>query len=165
MFSQNNILTSPHHPFDDWLWPIIKIIWEPFSLKRSHWWHWRPYQGPAQFRQRLAGNLAAKARRGFWSTLIQTNFAWTQVAIIEPKEYTGAYQVGFCGPEISSPQASERWYQGQLCAMIIEGPSALLVGSGDLYYFAKAYPNGQPIELKNLAITTKTKLTKNVILL
>ncbi|MFA6995432.1 MAG: hypothetical protein WC249_03445 [Patescibacteria group bacterium] len=150
--------------YDRLLWPILKIFWEPFSKKRSHWWHWKTFwggQSPERHVTVIGKNV--KNRDTFWTMLTQTNFVWKNVVILKPvgDEIKDAhfYQVGYI-------ENREKIEHIEICSILIPIGQAvgLLVGPNDITFFAINANNRQQISLKIINETTKNKL-KNILLL
>ena len=142
------------------VWPILKIFWEPWSGKKSHWWHWTPYKGLPIISFMVSKDSDA-GERALWtfapSNLWRTNFAWKKVAVMEPADnYQGCYQVGFIADEATHKQ--------ELCALILQGKSAGLVGAYDDKFFAITYPGGEPLPLKLERVIEKKFLTNDITL-
>ncbi len=125
--------TSPPHIFDKIFWPVIKAVWEPFSLKRSHWWHWLPYGQQPSYLLKIPADHNAAPRHSAWHNLIQTNFGWSKVAVTKPKNYFGLYRWGFKSREGAKNKL-------EVCALILQGPVANLIGPHDMELFAELSP-------------------------
>jgi len=142
------------------VWPFLRIFWEPFSGKRSHWWHWQMYFGVILPSFDIPRNPEA-GERALWtfspSNLRQTNFEWKWTVVMQPVDYAGQYQVGFIAQEGAH-------YKQELCALVLEGMSAGLIGPYDLTFFAVSYPEGTPIRIQVVNIVRKDELTKDITL-
>jgi hypothetical protein len=148
--------THPKQFEDALFWPIIKTVWEPFSLKRSHWWHWINYDQIPNNLLSIQPDEDAKPRHaGIRYNLIQTNFGWKKVAVLKPKKYSGKYQCGFVSQEGSK-------YKTQLCTVILQGPVAVLLSPYGFNFFAKSYPENNLLDLELIQVTTKYGLDKNI---
>lgn len=148
--------TYPKHIFDYLLWPIIKLVWEPFSLKRSHWWHWKKFlytQRGRLITSKVIGNKKAKNRDTFWSNLIQTNFGWNETAVIEPIAYTDKYQLGF----FETDKYGKKF--PQTCTLVLRGKIAILRGPKDIEVYAFTYPEHRPLVVKVINELPKNTLS------
>ena len=125
------ILTYPKNWKDKWVWPLIKIVWEPFMLKHSHWWHWLPYKDSVLQSITVQGNPKFKSRTTLWDEFFQTNIAWHKAVLLQPKDYMGLYRLGF-------RSVSEQ--KNEICSILLKGKAAALVGSQNLEFFAISYP-------------------------
>lgn len=145
--------TRPVHLFDFALWWIIKLLWEPFSLKRSHWWHWVTRVFPSNDNKPLAANGSGDdlERNTKWRKFWLTNFGWQKVVLIVPcitrdngvmSEYAGYYQVGWNQSDNPKFKANEF----EMCTIIQHGIIGLLVGPGDVNFFAHDL-SGHPLQL------------------
>jgi hypothetical protein len=142
---------------DKFLWPIIKIVWEPFSLKKVHWWHWQKFDGEIGPVIKVAGDKSSLERRAnFFANLYYTNFSWSKCAVLSPMHFRGEYRRGFRAIEGGEIRT-------ELCNVLLSGPHAgLIVGPSDTEFFALSYPDNIPISLELIEITKKDKLLKNV---
>lgn len=142
--------TSPVHWLDVALWPLLKILWEPLSLKRSHWWHWRSISSSRINGYpfiKSKGGSKEKPRTGLWSNFWQTNIAWKKAIVLSPM-IPGEYQIGYTSAK-----------KTEICSIILDGPTALLKGSEDSKFFAISYPEGRPL---HLLILTEGQDKKNI---
>lgn len=150
--------------YDRLLWPILKIFWEPFSKKRSHWWHWKVFWGgQSEEKHVTVAGKNVKSRDTFWSMLIQTNFVWKNVVILKPDgdkiKNVNFYQIGY----IENRAEIEHI---EICSILIplEQEVGLLIGPNEVTFFAINADNHQQISLKIIGETTKSEL-ENVLLL
>jgi len=144
--------TRPVHLFDFILWWIIKLLWEPFSLKRSHWWHWVIKPLPPNCRPlTVNGGGDDLERNTKWRNFWLTNFGWRKVVLITPciiNEngfmfwYNGYYQIGWNQSDNPKFKANEF----ERCAIIQQGIIGLLVGPGAVNFFAHDL-SGNPLKL------------------
>ena len=142
---------------DKILWPIIALIWEPFSLKRVHWWHWKRYDGPLGNFIHLEGDKTTSPRHtSLFKNLLFTNFTWSQCAVLRPKNYDGLYRRGFRAQEGDILKT-------EICDVLLSGPHAgLIVGPADTDFFAIAYPDNTPIDLELLEVASKYRLPRDI---
>lgn len=139
---------------------ILGIFWEPFSIKKSHWWDWTIYSKEIVLERFVLGNSDAKTRNTFCSNLWQTNFGWKKCIIVSApqnfKSRVNTYQVGFI-PETEGIK---------LCSLIFERDQrlAMLVGKDDFKIFAVAN-DGRNIRLNILKQTNKFMLQEGVVLI
>lgn len=137
----NRFKTNPHHQLDGIFWTVLKIFWEPLSLKRSHWWHWinlPPEKLGNNFPFVVSnGCQTAKSREGFWPNFWQTNFGWKTAVIITPRT-NGEYLIGFMDENGRT----------QICSIIMNGHIALLEGPTKTKFFAISVNDNKPIKLK-----------------
>jgi hypothetical protein len=155
--------TYPRHRLDVVLWPLLRLLWEPFSKKQSHWWHWRPYEGtvPENFREYMEGDGTARPRKGILGNLIQTNFGWKKVAILGHSNHYGhpiLYQLGFTSTENGVRKK-------ELCTVVLNDYCAALLGPSPTEFFAVSYPEGNPIPIDLVVVSRKDHLPRNVVLL
>lgn len=150
--------TYPSHWLDIILWPILKIIWEPFSKKESHFWHWSNYKPRLDLViATVYGDHRAGKRNGFISNLIQTNFSWQKIAILKPNTEK-EYQIGFMSDEGDVSKS-------QVCSIILHGECAALVGPYDVKFFAISYPEAEQIYIPSPKITIKEFLSDKITLI
>jgi hypothetical protein len=142
---------------DSLLWPVIKIIWESFSLKRVHWWHWHEYKGDLGGFVSVEGDKSARSRhKSFKDNLLLTNFLWTKCAVVRPKDYDGLYRRGFRATEGGVVKT-------ELCDVLLSGTHAgLIVGPSDTDFFAVSYPDNIPLDMELLYVTSKYDLAKDI---
>jgi hypothetical protein len=144
---------SPYHWLDFTPLPILlKIFWEPFSKKKSHWWHWRKFdQSKVRHELNVEGYSDAQPRDTVIQNLVQTNFKWQHVLILEPDTdgLNKYYQIGFLEPKSGICQK---------CSLVLKGLTAVLVGPNDVLFFAVSLKSGKCIQLKIVGITIKNKL-------
>ena len=151
--------TSPTSWLDWVLWPLLRAVWEPFSRKRSHWWHWLPYTGQMQGSLVVRGHPDTVDRSSTWQDFYQTNFGWQHVVVVKPADYQGRWHIGF-----SARQENGR--VTQYCSILINGQEkvASLIGPTDTTLFAFT-ARGMPINLQVLQETTKDKLPTEIVLI
>lgn len=152
--NSRKLFTEPQHFLDRFLWPLLRLIWEPFSKKRSHWWHWRDSDSIAiQTCLEFRGNSLANSRSGFWNNLWQTNFGWKSALIIKP-ELSTKYKIGFFNHK-----------GAKICSIIMDGEIALLEGPDPVNFFAFSYPENEPIGLEIVKNNVPKKdIPKNIYL-
>ena len=147
--------TQPSHIYDEIFWPIIRLVWEPFSLKRSHWWHWIVYKKEITSFIAIPGIRSNTTRhQSFLGNFFKTNLGWKSVVVLSPLSFQGTYQRWFRAKEGDVEKI-------EICILILQGPVAALIGPYDTDFFAISYPLGLPITLALLEATTKDKLDKN----
>jgi hypothetical protein len=141
------------------LFPIIKIIWEPISKKRSHWLHWKNINMGLYLDDTVSvfPDLKAQPRQNAWSMFWQTNFFWKKVAIVKPTDdchTLNKYRIGIM---------CEYNENVQICTIPIskDNSVALLVGDKPLIAFALDH-DGNQIPLKLVKISDKYHLPKGV---
>ena len=142
---------------DKILWPVIAFVWEPFSLKRVHWWHWKKYDGDLGGYIHLEGDKSTNPRHtSLFKNLLFTNFTWSRCAVLRPKNYNGLYRRGFRAQEGDELKT-------EICDVLFSGAHAgLVVGPADTDFFAVSYPDNAPLDLELLEVTSKYKLPKDV---
>ncbi len=151
--------TYPKHIFDNVFWPVLQVIWEPFSKKRSHWWHWQETPLLPNLLDAgliVPGYSGSKIRKNFLSNLWQTNFGWKGVAIISPTDYQGKYRVGY-------REFSESGCRSEVCSIVLSDKVAVLRGPKNVVYFALSYPDNQILSLSLSICTLKSRVTSNII--
>lgn len=147
--------TRPKHFLDFLLWPLLRIFWEPLSRKNSHWWHWLDYYGNVFLPLEINPVPSKEIRYSFWQRFYLTNFGWRKVVVVKPKGYTGGYRLGF----ISQTEKKK-----QVCAVILSGQAAALIGGSKVQFFAIDY-YGREIPLELVEVTyNKATLPKEIIL-
>ncbi len=158
----------PWHWLDVVLWPLrplLIIFWERWCQKKSYAWQWRNFDKDlvnklSVNRQQVVmadKDPQAKSRQGFWPNFYQTNFGWQKVVVIEPAKEQDAdadYQVGFYDAEDDVCQ---------LCTLIRQGRTALLVGPNDAKFFAVYSDTGEVMPIRLQRLTTKSDL-KNILI-
>jgi len=145
------VKTKPKHWLDFIFWPILKICWEPFSKKRSHFWHWLEYPNIPQKTLTIRGIKKEKPREGFWPNFWQTNFGWKNVVVIEPHT-KGLYNIGLW---------DKTFGRKQLCSCLCKGRIGLLIGPSDVEFFALD-KKGDYCDLIFVESTTKKELSKTI---
>lgn len=149
--------TQPFHLFDVIFWWLIKLVWEPFSLKRSHWWHWQMRILPESASPlEVTGDELDIPRNTKWRVFFLTNFGWHKVALIAPVEpRMSPYQVGW--NQACNPKFKENEFE--ICTIALCSGICLLVGPGKTNFFGFDM-DGNPIELKVAWYTTKKEAFK-----
>jgi hypothetical protein len=132
----------PRHWLDFVLWPFLRIVWEPFSKKQSHWWHWRPYAGdiPEKCFTDFVSNSDAKSGNHGLASLWQRNFGWKTVVMVRVDGGTenSEYLFGF---EINEHR--------EICSMVLRNFGAgMLVGPDPVRFFAISCADKKPVSLK-----------------
>jgi len=148
------VKTKPKHWLDFALEPLLKIFWEPFSKKQSHFWRWKRYSGYIENTLTIRGIASEKPRNSFWSNFWQSNFGWKNVVIIKP-ETKKFYQIGFFDKVTNDKK---------LCSCLVKGDVGLLAGSNDVEFFA-IDEDGNFCEIALLKYSNKHLLPKNIPLL
>jgi hypothetical protein len=146
--------TKPRHIFDIIIWPIIRIFWEPFSLKRSHWWHWRKYDKEITDTVTVNGDQKAQPRNNHWQDLIQTNFLWKKSIVLKPNKNT-PYHLGFI---------SKHENKCQICSIVLQGPVGLLLSPHKVEFFAVS-TGENPIHLEVIGYMAKREASKKATLI
>jgi len=144
------------------LCPILRIVLEPFSLKKSYWWHWVFYYKriPERFIKNIDGDPEAKPRDGFVSSFWQTNFGWKKIALLKCVDiYVGEIRYGFID---SNDRVKICTYSQDSSSKI-----ALLVGPESLRFFAIRADTGYPVMISLLSesLTKRHCKAKSAILL
>ncbi|PIR41126.1 MAG: hypothetical protein COV31_03225 [Candidatus Yanofskybacteria bacterium CG10_big_fil_rev_8_21_14_0_10_46_23] len=163
--------TNPNHWLDWVLWPILRLLLEPFTEKQSHGWHWRDFglehRLPTRGAIKVLKDPKAKPRGGpwSWSNFFQTNFGWQKVVVLRrrfsaspvPFEFDSHYRMGY---ELAQ---DGRVTHRQLCSCLIPTNSsvALLIGDGDVQFFGFR-PDWGLVDLYLVEITTKSKLDPDI---
>ncbi|MBL7022141.1 hypothetical protein ISR92_02400 [Patescibacteria group bacterium] len=157
--------THPKHCLDYLIWPLLKLFWEPFSKKESHFWHWRKYNTPIS---KIRGTLipadfnAHSRRGGILRLLWETNFGWQKIAILEPANYEGLYQIVYSAQEISS--LNQLCIYQEKCSLMLRGKVAVQIGPQDTYFYMISFPEGYLLEQKLPVLIKKEKL-RDIILI
>jgi len=131
--------------------PLIMLLWEPFSKKRSHWWNWSKYNNE------IGKGVLVKAEKNnhpltnVWHLIVELNFRWKKLVIFEPENYKGEYQIVYGNNE------------KEICSVILKGKVACLVPSSDTVFTAMKYPNGEELQLKIIGYTDKYNLEKDIL--
>ena len=146
------------HLLDYTLGLLLRFFWEPFALKRSHFWHWHSINKSIVSTLDIEPDQMAEIRSGLLSQLLQTNFRWKKVSIIKPKNYTGEYQIGFLANENGI-------IKNELCDIIVKNKIGVLLGPYKTNFFAISYPAKKPIDLIEVETTVKDKLASEILLL
>jgi hypothetical protein len=147
--------TEPKHIFDFLLWPILKLIWEPFSLKRAHWWHWLTYAKEIpdhSYTVTVPGDKTAKRADRGWPNFYERNFGWQTTALLFVHDDKGQlaedYHLGFrCGNKTET------------CSILLSHGIAALIGPDDTIFFAVG-KDGQPLKV-SLYLSTKKRNLKS----
>lgn len=150
--------TKPRHWLNIVFWPILKLVWEPFSLKRSHWWHWLPYEEALpgdEYHLTIEGNPKARRADQFWSNFYERNFGWQKVALLHIYDDKGRlaenYRLGYsCG------------VKKEVCSILLNHGVGALVGPEDTMFFA-IDQNGVPLRVQLYCCTSRTNLKNNMI--
>lgn len=144
--------TSKFHIESIIFWPFIFLFWEPFSGKRSHWWNW------SKFNRKLDKGVVVKGIKRYhptnnlWHCLIELNFRWKDLVILDPKDYKGEYQIVYEGND-----------KYEICSVILKGKTACLVSPKDSIFYAITYPEGKEIQLEISGYAKKNKLDRDIL--
>lgn len=156
------VLLKSRFSFWDWtLGILLKIFWEPISIKRSHFWHWRQekfsYLDSDYNYLVVTPDTQARNRHGFWSNLWQTNFGWQKVVVVEPSYIYDSYEIVFS-------TASGDYRNFQSCSLRVKGRVGLLIGPEETRFYAVSYNYliPQQIPLRTVMITTKKELPQGI---
>ena len=155
------LTTNPEHWLDAVLWPVLRLLWEPFFKKRSHFWHWRTYEKQYAYWITAKGDPSAKSRQSRLGQFWQTNFGWEKVVILQPKGNYARYdyRIGF-----SSVESGQK--VKQLCSIVLYGRCAVLVGPDNVSFFAvKEYCDDSFIPLEVIDVAEKKKLPRGITLI
>lgn len=144
--------SQPANLLDFVFWPLLKLFWEKFSRKQSHWWHWRTYRGTIGELLHVAGDNRLNSHDWWHGIFLGTNFTWQQVVVLKAVDPV-VYQIGFCGRDIC-----------QLCSVQVNGVVALTIGPDDADFFGIT-ADGQPVPLQELYRSTRWRLSKHIPLL
>ncbi|MFA5000103.1 MAG: hypothetical protein WC545_01985 [Patescibacteria group bacterium] len=165
--------TKPFHILDVTLGLILKIIWEPFSQKKSHWWHWQRVGFFGKIAITESGLTVtaeadenAKAADKGWDNFWQRNFGWKKIAIIavfEPnniiaEENSQLDLKKFFEQETKLAKNFRIGYidgeKVELCSLLLDKPTGVLIGPRDCKYFALD-KDGQPLRCQILGYENK----------
>lgn len=150
--------TSTQHWLNWVLWPILRIILEPFSKKQSHGWHWvelpKELIPEEEYYIHFKGDPAAKKDTGRWSSFWLKNFGWQTVAFISPQERTKPYRIGF-----------RTTFMGELdeikiCTIICLRSVSTLIGQNHVDLFALSYPDNKPLKFSDCLALDQTTTKK-----
>jgi len=168
--------TKPIHVFNFILWWLIKLVWEPFSLKRSHWWHWQIKPLPEGSKPIVVkGDSNEKERATKWLNFSLTNFGWQKVVLLGTYKVVSSdkavnqqgdkmcyfditcksYQIGWNQKSNSKFKANEF----EVCTIVQNGIIGLLVGPGETNFYAHDL-SGAPLDLSVYAFTTKSEAVR-----
>lgn len=91
----------------------------------------------------MPGSPQTKARRGLWSNLWQTNFAWKRFSYLRLNDADfnvgTCYHLGFYNPEKK---------QNEICWLILKGVTGVLAGDKDVKFFAVEIGSLRPLEFE-----------------
>ncbi|PIZ98718.1 MAG: hypothetical protein COX77_03585 [Candidatus Komeilibacteria bacterium CG_4_10_14_0_2_um_filter_37_10] len=159
---QKTVLFWSNFSLWDWtLGLLMKIFWEPVSLKRSHFWHWHKQNSTFLDSDyayiSVLPDPTVKDRGNWWQNFWQTNFGWQKVVVVATVDPNDYYQVAFS-------TAASNYQDVKLCSLVIRGRVALLVGPTKTRFYAIDYSYRDMI-VKQLPlridfITKKTELSK-----
>jgi hypothetical protein len=130
--------------------PLIYLLWEPFSGKRSHFWNWSKYGGNLDKWVTVKGEKKNHPINNLWNTLVELNFKWKKLVILKPVNYNGEYQIIY------------RNAKTEICSLVLKGKTGCLVGSSDTDFTAISYPDGKELKLEILGYTDKRKKERDV---
>lgn len=152
------LTTSPKHCLDFVLWPVLKIVWEPFSLKHSCFWHWSDYPLHYQLSNTVefSGSPNAKPCKGPFSTLWQTSFGWKLTAVFEGPAGMD-YHLGF---ETVKNGKTVR----KTCSIVLRGKCAASVGDGDVRFFMVSVDGKTSVPIVPKGLESKFRLGAGVTL-
>ena len=152
------LTTSPKHWLDYVLWPLLRLVWEPFSLKRSHFWHWRDYPVHYQLSNTVgfSGSPDARPIRGWFSNLWQTNFGWKLAATLEGPAGMD-YHLGF--ETVENGKTVQK-----ICSIVLRGKCAALIGSADVRFFMVSVNGKTSVPIAPRSEGSKFKLVAGVTL-
>ncbi len=143
----------------------IKLIWEMFSLKRSHFFTWLKgtlkkidiIKNPLLL---VSNDPLLEPNPSSLQAFIGLNWTWRKTTILKPLNYQGEYQIGFI-----------RWDNVLVfCTVIIpNGSIAVIQGPNANKFFAFSYSKDKsqrkPIKLKKVAENIDKWALDNVALL
>ena len=143
--------------------PLLRLIWEPLSMKRSHWFNWEKAAASHTLRELkgycliVPGNGWAHGWRTPFGRFWQLNFGWKRVAIVRLKSHYDreSYQIGFIPPS-GIPE---------VCSLVVTGSVALLIGPEATNFFARDPHSLGMRELEFVGEAEKQKLPKGIPLL
>ncbi|PKN02875.1 hypothetical protein CVU76_02515 [Candidatus Dojkabacteria bacterium HGW-Dojkabacteria-1] len=131
--------------------PLIMLLWEPFSKKRSHWWNWSKYTKKIEKGVFVKAEKSNHPLTNVWHLIVQLNFKWKKLVIFEAENYQGEFQIVYGNRE------------KEICSVILKGKVACLVPSSDTVFTAVKYPNGEELQLKIIGYTDKYRLDKGIL--
>ncbi len=150
--------TKPRHWLDLVFWPTLKLVWEPFSLKKSHWWHWLPYEGVLpnhEYCLTVGGDPKAKKADDFWPNFYERNFGWQKVALLHVYDDKGRlaedYHLGY------SLGAKK-----EICSLLLSHGVGALLGPEPTTFFA-IDQDGLPLQVQLYCYTSRINLKNSVI--
>lgn len=155
--------TQPDQVLYSILWFLLKLLWEPFSLKRSHWWHWQKVNLGRDIKPLIVeGDKTSLDRNTAWRNFWQTNFGWQKVAVLEVANCVWCHEGQFYVPfqigwgEVNGKSKK----QLEICSIVhLEPILGLLLGPSDVNFFAFDL-EGRPVELRLLKVITKKQTLK-----
>lgn len=149
--------TKPFNILNYILWPIIQLLWESFSIKHAHFWHWMKYEKQiSKFAVINRENVNEKEIKNRWDVFFQLNLKWNSCVILKPKESIEEFRVGY------------NYNNKQELSSIILRPNetfGMLIGPGESKFFALSLENDLEIELEIIGFDNKKNLRKNKITL
>jgi hypothetical protein len=151
--------TKPWHPFDIILWPTLRLLLEPVSVKQSHFWHWRRYhQEIDEGNLILVPGLAnLPPASNCWQSFLATNFLWPKVAIFHLRgqfDPRSGYQIGYLDKKTN---------KRELCSIVIKkSRCACLVGQHNAYFFIIDQSTGRLIQPKEIDFSYRKSLPREI---
>ena len=140
--------------FSLWFWTlglILKVVWEPISLKRSHFWNWSVFDNAKNIINTKTGYVTGReirsgSRNTRWSMLWQTNFGWQSIVVVYPKN-ASCYRILF------SSKSSD-FKRLEICDLLVDGYIGLLIGPDETRFYALD-ENGRQVPLQMFVKTSK----------
>ena len=146
--------TTKFHIEDYLFLPLIKLFWEPFSGKRSHWWNWSNTKNTFSKSVHIEGEKSLHPLNNLWNVLVELNFRWNKLVILQPVNYRGEYQLAYSNSKYK-----------EICSIVLEDQVACLINHEDTKYSGFSYPKGKEIQLRIVGYTYKKKLQKDILFL
>lgn len=157
--------TYPLDVYDVTLRPLLWLIWESWSKKRSHFWMWKPVSLRRHHDHLVTPepDETAEAIHNWWSNFRLTNWGWQKTTILRVNVPAGkTFQIGFVGETDRSGKGSELF-----CTMEFSHDQlvAVLLGPERASFFAWETLSRCPQPIEVVGYATRHTLPKNVVLI
>lgn len=158
-----DLIYHPEHALDRLLAPPLRVLWEPFSRKNSHFWNYFDCEWPILEHEPLEVMPDENARERYvnrWSMFWATNFADPKVVVIEPVDHSERYQIGYFS-QVGHLQKTVI----QRCSVILSGQFGLLLTNRTVYVWAESFEDKRQIRLQTNDLATRKTLHPHIPLL
>lgn len=155
--------TSPRVWQDNLLWPILAKVFEPFSRKNAHWWHYYNAPMPEHWIPRLSlteDRDAINRYGNLWNMFWATNFGDPNVVVLGPafQPLPYHYQIGYVA-RVNNRLVVQR------CSIVLNSLFGFILTDHPVGVWAESWPEREPIRLRVSHYTTRKQLAAHIPLL